>query len=90
MSLGTRGRCEICKEMFLYKDLVKFPYNKGEQKGFDKIFDTGYHYYCKKCNKIEDLKKELKEHWKRTEKKRKLTHTDILYENFLKNKNELI
>ena len=36
--------------------------------------------------KIEDLERELAEHWKRTEKERKLTHTAVLYEKLLKNK----
>ena len=36
-------------------------------------------------SKLEDLKKELKEHWKRTEKERKHTHSGVLYEKFLKN-----
>ena len=52
MSLGTKGRCEICKGMFPYKDLIRIPYKKHEQKGFDKLFDTGYHYYCKKCKEL--------------------------------------
>ena len=30
--------------------------------------------------RMEDLEKELKEHWKRTETERKLTHTSVLYE----------
>ena len=25
---------------------------KTEQKGLDAIFDTGYHYYCKKCKEL--------------------------------------
>ena len=36
--------------------------------------------------KIEDLEKELAEHWNKTAKKRKLTHTAVLYEKSLKNK----
>ena len=48
-NLGTRGKCELCKELFNIKVLIRIPYKKHEQKGFDKIFDTGYHYYCKKC-----------------------------------------
>ena len=50
--LGTKGKCEKCKVLFFYKDLIKIPYKKHEQKGFDKIFDTGYHYYCKKCKEL--------------------------------------
>lgn len=49
MSLGTKRKCEICRILFLYKDLISIPYIKPEQKGFDKIFNTGYKYYCKKC-----------------------------------------
>ena len=37
-------------------------------------------------SKIEDLERELVEHWKRTEKERKLTHTGILYKKLLKTK----
>ena len=51
-NLGTKGRCEKCKEIFLFKDLIKVPYKKHEQKGFNEIFDTGYHYYCKKCKEL--------------------------------------
>jgi len=51
-NLGTKGRCEICKKLFNIKDIIKIPYEKHEQKGFDKIFDTGYHYYCKKCKEL--------------------------------------
>ena len=57
INLGTKKKCKICGNLFLYKDLIKIPYNKHEQKGFDKIFDTGYHYYCKKCNEV-DVKNE--------------------------------
>ena len=35
-------------------------------------------------SKMEDLEKELAEHWKRTEKERKLTHSGKMYEKFLK------
>jgi len=34
--------------------------------------------------KLDELSKELDEHWKRTEKERKLTHSGVLYEKFLK------
>ncbi|KKM25451.1 hypothetical protein LCGC14_1594800 [marine sediment metagenome] len=40
--------------------------------------------------KLEDLKKELEEHWKRTEKERKRTHSGILYEKFLKKQKKLM
>ena len=35
-------------------------------------------------SKLKELEKELEEHWKRTERERKVTHSCILYEKFLK------
>ena len=52
MSLGTKGRCKICGELFLYKDLIAVPKKPEEKIGFNSIFDTGYNYYCKKCMEL--------------------------------------
>ena len=52
INLGTKGKCSICKKMFLYKDLISVSKSNEEQEGFDKIFNTGYKYYCKKCNEL--------------------------------------
>ncbi len=41
-------------------------------------------------SKLENLKKELKEHWENTKEERERTHSKAMYENFLKNKGDVI
>lgn len=40
--------------------------------------------------KLEELERELEEHWKRTEKERSITHTKAMYLKLLKNKEKVM